>query len=87
MDAGWGCQFTMLCEGAGTKASSSHAHSGAEADASRIAKRNYQAPEKGGFLGLILRQAQDEAERFQWLGPHGELVEPWATPSFSILLK
>jgi hypothetical protein len=28
------------------------------------------------FDRLILRQAQDEVERFQGLGPHGELVEP-----------
>jgi hypothetical protein len=41
---------------------------------------------KCGNSGFILRQAQDEVERFQWLGPHGELVEPWAASFFSILL-
>jgi hypothetical protein len=38
------------------------------------------------FDRLILRQAQDEVEPFQRLKPHGELVEPWATSCFSILL-
>jgi hypothetical protein len=38
------------------------------------------------FDRLILRQAQDEGEPFQSLKPHGELVEPWATSFFSILL-
>jgi len=33
---------------------------------------------KAEIPGFILRQAQDEALRFQRLGPHGELVEPWA---------
>jgi hypothetical protein len=37
-----------------------------------------QDAEKGGISGLILRHAQDEAERFQRLELHGELVEPWA---------
>jgi hypothetical protein len=31
---------------------------------------------KAEIPGFILRQAQDERERFQWLAPHGELVEP-----------
>jgi TIR domain len=32
--------------------------------------------------GIILRQAQDQVERFQRFIPHGELVEPWATSLF-----
>jgi hypothetical protein len=35
------------------------------------------AEKKVGNPGFILRQAQDEAEQFQWLEPHGEPVEPW----------
>jgi hypothetical protein len=38
-------------------------------------------------FGFILRQAQDEVACFQRLSPHGELVEPWATSFFSILLE
>ena len=42
-------------------------------------------------LWMWLRQAQDEAstdevECFQWIEPHGELVETWATSLFSSLL-
>jgi hypothetical protein len=41
--------------------------------------KSEQAAEKAGNLGFILRQAQDEVSSFQWLSPHGELVEPWVT--------
>jgi hypothetical protein len=51
-----------------------------------VAKREGRTAMPPGNSGFILRQDQDEVERFQWLGPHGELVEPWAASFFSILL-
>jgi hypothetical protein len=41
---------------------------------------------KAEIPDFILRQAQDERERFQWLGRYGELVEPWAASFFSNLV-
>jgi hypothetical protein len=44
------------------------------AEASRLLKKHEILA--SSFDRLILRQAQDEVEPFQWLKPHGELVEP-----------